>query len=120
MLVTHDPEEFAAAPIGRCIAGASFLIWCYAPDLQGSVVWGTHDERSIREMMAVGRFIHHADIAPRRRAIADCREVERIDADVLLGFTAMARERLETWTAKLERQALLVPAGLEGILLAGA
>jgi AraC-like DNA-binding protein len=117
---TQNMEEFAAAPIGRCIIGANFVIWCAAPDLQGTIVWGTLDERSVREMMQVGQFIRHPDIAPRRRAIADCRDLERIDGDVVLAFTAMARERLGAWTAGMERQALIVPEGLEGILLAGA
>jgi hypothetical protein len=32
MIPTYDREEFAAAPIGRCIVEPSFAIWCRAPD----------------------------------------------------------------------------------------
>jgi AraC-like DNA-binding protein len=120
LIVTHDPEEFAAAPIGRCIVGSTFVTWCVAPDLQGSIVWGVLDDRSIRDMMAIGEFIRHPQIASRRRALADCRDVERADADVLLGFAAIARERVTGWAAGLERQAVIIPAGFGGMLLAGA
>src|SRR5512146_3026534 len=81
LIATHDREVFASAPIGRCFVGPTFVIWCFASDLQGSIVWGVLDDRSIRDMMAIGEFIHHPEIAKRRRALADCRDVERADAD---------------------------------------
>jgi len=119
-IATHDPAEFVAAPVGRCIIGPTYVIWCDAPDLQGAVVWGELDERSVRDMLAIGKFVHHPDIAERRRVLVDCRDLLRIDADVLLGFTEAARDRVTTWAGGLERQAILVPLGLGGILIAGA
>jgi AraC-like DNA-binding protein len=120
MIPAHDRDEFVAAPIGRCIVEPSFATWCHAPDLQGVIVWGVPDDRSIRDMMEIGQFIHHPDIAKRRRVLVDCRDIERADADVLLGFIAIARARVEAWAGSVERQAMIVPGGLGGLLLAGA
>jgi AraC-like DNA-binding protein len=115
-----DVAAFMAAPIGHCIVGPQYLIWCDAPDLQGVIVWGELDARAIHDMMAIGRFIEHSAIARRRRVLVDCRDIERVDAEVLLGFTEQARDRVPVWADDLERQAIVVPSGLGGILLAGA
>ncbi|HET9992616.1 MAG TPA: helix-turn-helix transcriptional regulator [Kofleriaceae bacterium] len=120
LIATTDPSEFTAAPIGRCFVGPSFAIWCASPELQGSILWGALEERSIRDMMTVGQFIHHRAIAPRRRSISDCRHLERAAADVLLGFVTSARADVASWTHGLERQALIVPSGVGGILISGA
>jgi len=116
---TYDVAEFVAAPLGRCIVRPTFAIWCATPDLQGSLLWGTLDERVIADMMAIGEFIHHRDIAPARRAITDLREVERADPDMLLGFAAAARARVGNWAGGLQRQALIVPPGLSGMMMSG-
>ncbi|HEY5949561.1 MAG TPA: helix-turn-helix transcriptional regulator [Kofleriaceae bacterium] len=120
LIPTHDPDEFVASPVGRCVIGPSFAIWCYAPDLHGATLWGEVDERSLREMMAIGRFSQHPAMGSRRRVLTDCRDVERPDAAVLLGFVDSAREQLADWSTGLDRQALVVPAGPAGILLSGA
>lgn len=117
---TDDPADFIASPVGRCIVGSSFAIWCAAPDLQGSILWGTLEGRTIRDMMEIGKFIHQPQIAERRRSLTDCRELERADADVLLGFVAAARASVSTWAQGIERQALAVPAGVGGVMISGA
>jgi AraC-like DNA-binding protein len=120
LIATSDPDEFAASPIGRCLVRPTFAIWCAAPDLHGSILWGSLDERSIREMMSVGSFIHHPDMAARRRGLTDLRDVEHADANVLLGFASSAREQVDGWTMGLERQVLIVPPGLGGMMMSGA
>ena len=120
LVPTYDREEFVASPIGRCIVRPSFAIWCAAPDLHGSILWGALDERSIREMMSLGTFIRHPDIATGRRGLTDLRDIEHADANVLLGFASAARDRVGEWTAGLERQVLIVPTGLAGMMMSGA
>jgi AraC-like DNA-binding protein len=117
---TYDVAEFVASPIGRCLVRPSFAIWCATPELQGSLLWGVLDARVIADMMKAGEFIHHRDIAPARRALTDLREIERADADILLAFAAAARARVASWAGGLQRQALLVPTGLAGMMMSGA
>jgi AraC-like DNA-binding protein len=119
MMLTTDAEEFVAAPIGRCVVGATFAIWCDSPDLQGAIIWGAITDHAIRDMLAVGLFARHPALAARRRLLIDCRGVERVDADVLLRFTTLARDRVSGWNRGIEREAIALPAGLGGILLAG-
>ncbi|MEP6864207.1 MAG: helix-turn-helix transcriptional regulator [Deltaproteobacteria bacterium] len=119
LVPTYDVAEFVAAPIGRCIVRPTFAIWCAAPALQGSLLWGVLEPQVIADMMKIGEFIHHRDIAPARRVISDLREIERADADILLGFAAAARARVASWAGGLQRQALLVPPGLTGMMMSG-
>jgi AraC-like DNA-binding protein len=113
-------EDFVASPFGRYVARPGFVIWCRSPELQGAILWGSIDAGSLRDMMAAGAYVHRADVSTRRRVLVDCAGVERVDGDVLLGFAALARDRVALWSSNIERQAIVVPTGLGGILLAGA
>jgi AraC-like DNA-binding protein len=113
-------DEFIADPWGRYIARPTFLVWCRSPDLQGALIWGDLDQPSMRDMMAVGAWVHRPDVSRRRRVLVDCSGVQRVDADVLLGFAQLARDRVPVWSTGIERHAIVVPAGLGGILIGGA
>jgi AraC-like DNA-binding protein len=113
-------EEFVAAPYGRYIARPTFLIWVRSPELAGALIWGDLDQASMRDMMAVGAWVHRPDVSKRRRVLVDCSGVQRVDADVLLGFATLARDRVPIWSAGIERHAVVVPSGLGGILVGGA
>jgi AraC-like DNA-binding protein len=118
LIRTYDPQEFMAAPVGRCIIGSSFAIWCHSPELQGSILWGKLDDQSIREMFEIGQFVERHEFT-RRRTITDCRDLDQTDGEVLLSFIASARYRIATKSSRFERQALIVPAGIDGVLISG-
>lgn len=120
MIATEDPEEFLASPMGRCVVAPNFAVWCHSPDLQGSLTWGVIDERSIRDMVAVGQYVYRPGIATRRRVLTDCRDVERADADVLMAFSTNAREWAPIWSWGIERQAMIVPQTLGGMMMSGS
>jgi AraC-like DNA-binding protein len=115
----RDLDDMLANPIGRCYVGATFVVWCASPDLQGSIIWGALDETAIRELLAVGELVRHPAIASQRRALTDLSAVERVEPDVLLGFTGTARKNAP-WSTSLERHVLVVPIGLSGMMMAGA
>jgi AraC-like DNA-binding protein len=116
----RDPDEFLAAPLGRCVVGPSFAIWCGAPDLIGSIQWSALDGRSLGEVVEILERIRHPDLAPAGCLLVDFQKIDRVDGDVLLEFTSLARERLPSWSRRITRQAVIVPAGIPGILLSGA
>lgn len=120
MKVVADPREFQRAPVGSCVAGATYLIWCAAPDLAGSLQWGVPDDRDVREMIALLDFIRHPSLAATGSVLMDCRDIERVDPDVMVGFVDLAREWLPRWSPRIASQAVIVPDGIAGILLAGA
>lgn len=119
MVERCDLEDMKADPIGRCYVGATFVVWCAAPDLQGSIIWGALDETAIRDLLAVGEFLRHPAISSRRRALTDLSAVERVEPDVLLAFTGTARTDAH-WSTSLERHVLVLPIGLSGMMMAGA
>jgi AraC-like DNA-binding protein len=120
MKLARDAAEFLRAPLGRAIAGPTFLIWCHAPDLAGSIQWGVPDEHDVVAMMDALEFIRHPELAAQGAVLMDCRAIERVDPEVLIGFTRLARERLPRWSPRIRAQAVVVPDGVAGILLAGA
>jgi AraC-like DNA-binding protein len=106
--------------MGRCLVTPSFAMWCYAPDLQGGMLWGTLDTETIRDWFAAGRFVEHRSIATPRRALTDCSGLERVDVETVVGFAAAAREIISTWWRGLERQAMILPEGFDGVMIAGS
>jgi AraC-like DNA-binding protein len=120
MLSPASPAEFLAAPVGRYTAGTTFLVWCHAPDLTGTMLWGAPEERDIREMVEVLDFVHHPAISPARRALVDCAGIDRLDAETAMVFSDLARTRIGGWSSRTGRHAIVVPPGLAGILAAGS
>ncbi len=119
LVPARDLEEMIASPIGRCYIGATYVVWCAASDLQGSIIWGALDDTAIRELLAVGDLVRNPAISRQRRALTDLSAVDRVEPDVLLGFTSTARTNAP-WSTTLERHALVVPVGLSGMMMAGA
>ncbi|MCE9576971.1 MAG: hypothetical protein K8W52_27745 [Deltaproteobacteria bacterium] len=120
LALASGAEELCADPIGRCLIGSTFALWCAAPDLSGTILWGAPDERDGRALLAAMAFVEHPAVARERCALFDCRAVERVDGEALLEFTRHARERMAEWSPRTRRQAVLVPDGLAGILFTGA
>ena len=117
--LAREPADFVREPIGRCVAGSTFVIWCATSDLVGSIQWGALDEHDIRQIFDYLQVVRHPSFAPKGRVLMDCRDLTRIDPDVLVVFTGLAREALARWSARVERHAMVVPDGISGILLAG-
>lgn len=120
LAATDTVEDFVSAPLGRCVLGPTYLVWCAAPDLHGAIIWSALDESSLRELVAIGRYESHPALAPRRRVLVDCQAVAYVDADAMIQFAGLARDRVAPWAETIERQAVIVPAGLPGILIGGA
>ncbi len=120
MRVCHEVADFVSAPIGSCVLRANHVVWCAAPDLQGATIWGRLDEASLRDMLDAGRHQLHPAVAPRRRLLVDCSTVTDVDADAMVALSSLARDRVDLWAGAIEKQAVIVPAGLPGVLVGGA
>lgn len=119
LVAVEDLDEFVAAPVGRCLVGSTFAVWCAAPDLAGSIQWSVIDAQAVREILLALDFLDHPGLAARGRIFMDCGEVERVDAEAIVDYTVVARVKLPAWSARLVRQVIVVPDGLVGILLSG-
>ena len=86
----------------------------------GSIQWGVPDESEVRALVELMDVVCHPTLAPAACVLMDNRAIERVDAEVLMRFVALARDRLPQWAPRIARQAVIVPEGLGGVLLAGA
>jgi len=120
MRVCDELAEFISAPIDRCVVRGNHAVWCASPDLQGAIIWGRLDEVCLRELLAAGEHQRAQGIAARRRFLVDCRDVNDVDPDAMVAFAGLARGRVTRWATAVERHAVIVPAGLAGVLVGGA
>jgi AraC-like DNA-binding protein len=120
LAATDRIEDFVSAPLGRCVLGPTYLVWCATPDLHGAIIWGTLDEPVLRELVALSRYDSHPALALKRRVLVDCHAVAHVDADSMIQFASLVRDRVALWANTIERHAVIVPAGLPGILIGGA
>lgn len=118
MKPSRDIAEFLTAPIDHYVVGRTFVAWCATRDLAGTVQWGVPDEADIRDMTALMDIVRHPDIGPTGYILMDCREIERVAPDVVMMFVDHARRSMERWAPRIERQAVIIPDGLRGLLLA--
>lgn len=120
MTPAGDLDAFLNAAPGHCYVGRTSVIWCAKPDLVGLIQWGVLDEASVREMVSILERIRGAAMPPAGRLLVDFRRVSAVDAEVLVGFAALARQRLPVWSRRIAKQAVIIPEGVTGVLLAGA
>lgn len=121
MKLALQSHEFLRAPVGACIAGPTYLMWCAAPDLVGTIQWGTPEERDVHDMLAIADAILRSSwLAPAGCLLMDCSEIERVDPDVMVAVAASVRDLLPRWSPRILRHAVVVPSDVRGILLSGA
>jgi hypothetical protein len=120
LAATSHIAELVASPVGRCLVRPTFAVWCGAPDLQGSIVWGPLDETAIRELWAANVFIYHRAIADQRCVLTDWRDLDPIEPAVARELIAMARGRVSAWAGGLHRQVVIAPVGQPSQVIAGA
>jgi len=101
------------------IGGATYVVWCAATDLIGTVHWGTVDERMVRELFGMIDLIDHPHLAHEVHVLLDFRGIDGVDPEALLLFVELVRGRSRR-SARRFRDTVVLPAGLAGILLAGA
>jgi AraC-like DNA-binding protein len=73
-------EEFLAAPIGKWIAGKSFVIWAYSPSLAGSVYFGRPGEDDFPALLQMAPLPLHPAFAAPFDAVIDCTRIEGLSA----------------------------------------
>jgi AraC-like DNA-binding protein len=112
-------EELSSDPVGRFVAGDSWIHFCAGPRLWGVILWGRPDETAA---IALGRALVlelGTTVAP-HVSIVDCSRIDGGDPRSFHAagrYLAINRAALER---QVERMALVRPAGIDGALVAGA
>lgn len=111
-------DAFAAAPVGACVAGRSWLHWCASPTLFGVHLWGRPDEDDVKALV-VSLAVELGDGVVPHASLVDASGVVGADLgsfSVLNGYVSSQSARLSQQVTKL---ALVRPGGLEGAVVAG-
>lgn len=110
-------DDYLRDPIGRYLAGESFLHWYAAPELCGFTVWGRPGETQIQRLTQV-LDVELAPAVP-HVSLVDARRVEAPDANGLSVLVKYMAPRIPNFTQTVTRQALVRPEGMAGAVVGG-
>lgn len=113
------PDELASDPVGRYWLGETQLVWCSDPETCGSTHWGHPTERDARELTRALELSRHPALAGGFEVFMDAHAIDRVDWAGFKELFGYVRERLTEWATTIRRQAVIVPSGPAGALLAG-
>jgi AraC-like DNA-binding protein len=111
-----DVAEFVASPVGRCIAGRSWLYFYPHAGLCGFIVWGRPTSDDIERLVHVlrvelGAKPHVSLVDARRVEATDARTFHLLERYVRAEHTALARA--------VKKLAIVRPDGIVGAITAG-
>jgi AraC-like DNA-binding protein len=111
--------DFVQNPIQRYSVGATHIVWCHSRTLCGSVHWGHYDDAQVNELVSRLAFSNHPSLAGGLDILMDSRGVAGFEWSAWELLAGHVRRQLATWNERIRRQAIVVPTGQTGTLLAG-
>jgi AraC-like DNA-binding protein len=109
-------SEFKRAPLGRCLAGRSWLYFYPHERLCGFVVWGKPTEADFEQLVQV---LHVELDKPRHVSLVDARGVEGADPRGFRVLEEYVRANAAALGRVVEKLAVVRPGGLMGAVTAG-
>jgi AraC-like DNA-binding protein len=105
-------------PIGRYLAGRSFVIWVKSPTLAGTIYFGATDAEDLPALVELFALPIHAALATPFDAVIDSSRVTNLS---LSSFEALGQnvEMMAPLAARMRRVACVRPPGMAGSTLAG-
>jgi AraC-like DNA-binding protein len=105
-------------PIGRFVAGRSFIVWVHSPRLAGSVYFDRTDERDIPALIAMYSLALHARFEPPFDVLVDLSELTGFSAE---SFRHLGEhiELVGAFAPRIKRVSVVRPAGMIGATIAG-
>src|SRR5438874_10037136 len=79
MLEVVTPAEFLRAPIGRCVRGPTYLVWCVDPALCGATYWGRPSEADANAVVQLFAIDEHPLMPVPFDVLTDARRVRTVD-----------------------------------------
>lgn len=116
MQPTGDLAEFLAAPVGRCIAGASWLYFYPEVGFCGFIVWGRPTET---ELGRLARILEVELASPAHVALVDARRVESADPAGFAVLERYVRTNHEALGRVVDKLAIVRPDGIVGAITSG-
>jgi AraC-like DNA-binding protein len=114
-----SPDELSHDPLDSYWLGKNQLIFCRSATICGSLHWGTPDSADIRDLTRALELARHPALAGGFGVFMEASAIERVDWAPFTELASYVRSRLNEWAKVIQKQAVVVPAGPAGPLLAG-
>lgn len=119
MRAAASPDDLARDPIDRYWLGKQQLVFCRSASICGSIHWGTPDVGDVAELQRALELAKSLALAGGFAVFMDASAIERVDWQPFTELATYVRDRLADWAKVITKQAVVVPAGPAGPLLAG-
>lgn len=114
-----SPDELARDPVDRYWLGKSQVVFCRSATLCGAIHWGTPDSDDIRDFTQALELAQHPALVGGFAVFMDASAIERVDWQPFSELAKYVAMHLPAWSKVITKQAVVVPAGPAGPLLAG-
>jgi AraC-like DNA-binding protein len=111
--------DFLDHPVGRYMAGTTYVVWSYSPTLIGNVYFGSPDAQSLDDHRRMFDFPGHRDLRPPYDVLVDGRLLASVEAEAYAFFCQYTLRKMPEFLPRVRRLALVPPEGLLGALLTG-
>jgi AraC-like DNA-binding protein len=111
-------DEFMHAPVGRYVAGRSYVVWVNSPSLAGSAYFGRPDERDFPDILRLARLPEHPALVEGFDVVVDCGELEMLATPAFSVLLSYFRD-VAILAKKPGQVSIVRPAGIAGTLVAG-
>ena len=112
-------DSFLANPVGHYFAGPTYLVCSWSSTLCGSAHWGRPTDQDARDLTRLFDLSRHRDFAGGFCVYMDSRALEPLEWSAVEIVLDYVRSRLPEWSRVIKKQAVLVPDGPSGALVAG-
>ena len=119
MRAATSPNDLASDPIDRYWLGKSLLVFCRSSTVCGTIAWGTPDSADIKELTQALALALHPALAGGFSVFMETSGIERVDWQPFSELAAYVRDQLPAWSKVIAKQAVIVPSGPAGAMLAG-
>ncbi len=111
--------EFLAHPIGRYVAGESYIVWAHSPTLIGNAYFGRPDERDLADHRRMFELPAHAELQAPFDVILDASLLERADSASYELLIWYVRHKLPRFEPLVRRMVLIPPDRYVGAFVLG-
>jgi AraC-like DNA-binding protein len=111
-----DLAEFMADPVGRCIAGRTWLYFYAQPGFCGFIVWGRPTQTDLE------RLVHVLEVelgSPSHVSLVDARRVEGADPRGFAVLERYVRTNHQALGRAVQKLAIVRPDGIVGAITSG-
>jgi AraC-like DNA-binding protein len=111
-------EDLLADPVGAYNLGRTHLVWCHSPTLAGTVHWGQPSQDDAAELVRRLDISIHPALAEGLVALMDASAMESFDLPAFGVVAAYVKSRIEEWSRRFVKHAVVVPEGVAGVFVA--